>query len=439
MGARPWTELPRIWREPEPDCQREIPVFADLDRAGNQNPDGLDFLTAPERSAEASFEPVVGFDGIDVKLEHPESRLDGGGGNSNRPFVVVFNDDEMTPRWAFGSVASVRGAGSGGAAGLVGALRAAGAQIAETPPGEGGPAGATVRIAPLEDPWHWHFRPSVDADTFEPGSGGGLLERALQSVLGGAIEAAVPGIGRGAVASLTEQVVGTMLQQLLKERGVPVGKPGDGEESAGYGLFGLGQPGLVPVTRIRYWVRAPAANAADRRRVLMRRVDADAPQPVGFVEDLQVRYVTGQNGDVLLDAPPRFAGDMTSAAAPAGSHRACRRCFGPGPIRRDPRRGRRLRGGRGERLPDPDLSAPGGATGDGRRCRTSCLGGTHAAEFAPDRDPENWAICAFCPCRGEGHGLGAMRRSSLWRTAVRRCVPNGSQPFRMPGDGRRPL
>ena len=292
----------------------EIPVFADLDRAGDQNPDGLDFLTAPERFADASFEPVVGFDGVEVTLGQSESRLDRGGGASDRSFALVFNDDEMTPRWAFGRVVSVRSGPGAGAGSLGGALRAAGSRIVEMPEGAAPSAGAAVRIAPLEDPWHWHFRASVDADTFQPGSGGGLLERGLQSVLGGVIEAVAPGIGRGAVASLTEQVVGTMLQQLLKKRGLPPGTPIGGEESEGYGLFGLGQPGLVPVTRIRYWVRTPETNAADRRRVLMRRVDENAPQPVGFVEDLQVRYVTGQNGDVPLDTPPRFVGDMASAA-----------------------------------------------------------------------------------------------------------------------------
>ena len=234
----------------------EIPVFADLDRAGDQNPDGLDFLTAPERFADASFEPVVGFDGVEVTLGQSESRLDRGGGASDRSFALVFNDDEMTPRWAFGRVVSVRSGPSAGSLG--GLLRAAGSRIAETPDGAVPPAGAAVRIAPLEDVWHWHFRPSVDADTFQPGSGGGLLERGLQSVLGGVIEAVVPDIGRGAVASLTEQVVETMLQQLLEKRGIPVETPGGGEESEGYGLFGLGQPGLVPVTRIRYWVRTPA-------------------------------------------------------------------------------------------------------------------------------------------------------------------------------------
>ncbi len=191
----------------------EIPVFTDLERAGDRNPDGLDFLTAPERLAEASFEPVVAFDGVEVRLGHPRSRLDRGPGNRGRRFVVVFNDDEMTPRWAFGEVVSVRAARAGGTTGLAGALGAAGKQFAPGAPGEQDPAGAAVRIAPRENPWHRHFRPSVDADTFEPGSGGGLLERALQSVLGGAIEAAVPGIGGGALASLTEQVVGAMLER----------------------------------------------------------------------------------------------------------------------------------------------------------------------------------------------------------------------------------
>ncbi len=264
----------------------EIPVFNDLGRAGDRNPDGLDFLTAPDRLAEASFEPVVSFDGAEVRLGHPGSRFDRGAGDAGRRFAVVFNDDEMTPRWAFGEVVSVRGASEG----------------------------AVVRIAPRDAPWHRHFRPSVDGDTFEPGSGGGLLERALQSVLGGAIEAAVPGIGSGALTRLTEQVVGAMLERWARERGVPVGTPVQVRAREGTGLFGLGQPGLVPVSRIRYWVREAAPDAADPRRVLMRRTDEGPPQPVGYVEDLQVRYVTGQNGDVLLDAPPRFVGDMASAA-----------------------------------------------------------------------------------------------------------------------------
>ena len=277
----------------------EIPVFTDLDAAGDRNPDGLDFLTAPERLAEASFEPVVAFDGVEVRLGHPASRLDRGSGEAGRRFVVVFNDDEMTPRWAFGEVVSVRAAAN---------------QFLEGAPGEENRGGAAVRIAPRENAWHWHFRPSVDGDTFEPGSGGGLLERALGSVLGGAIEAAVPGIGGGTLASLTEQVVGAMLERLARERGVPLGTPVEVRQGQGTGLFGLGQPGLVPVTRIRYWVRDPAPDAADRRRVLMRRKNEEAPQPVGYVEDLQVRYVTGQSADVLLDAPPRFVGDMASAA-----------------------------------------------------------------------------------------------------------------------------
>ncbi len=277
----------------------EVPVFADLAPAGDRNPDGLDFLTAPERLAEASFEPVVAFDGVKVRLGHPGSRLDRGSGDGGRRFAVVFNDDEMTPRWAFGEVVSVSPGGNG---------------FVEEALGEEGPAGAVVRIAPREGPWHWRFRPSVDGDTFEPGSGGGLLERALESVLGGAIEAAVPGIGGGALASLTEQVVGAMLERWARERGVPLGTPVEVRQGEGTGLFGLGQPGLVPVTRIRYWVRDAAPDAADPRRVLMRRTDEEAPQPVGYVEDLQVRYVTGQNSDVLRDAPPRFVGDMASAA-----------------------------------------------------------------------------------------------------------------------------
>lgn len=292
----------------------EIPVFTDLDRAGDRNPDGLDFLTAPERLAEASFEPVVSFDGVEVRLGHPRSRLERGSGDRGPRFVVVFNDDEMTPRWAFGEVISVRGAGAGGESGLVGALRAAGSHVTEVGPGEVDPAGAAVRIAPRAGPWHRHFRPSVDGDTFEPGSGGGLVERALQSVLGGAIEAAVPGIGGGALASLTEQVVGAMLERWARERGLPVGTPVEVRQGEGTGLFGLGQPGLVPVSRVRYWVRDAAPDAVDTRRILMRRMDEGPPQPVGYVEDLQVRYVTGENGDILLDTPPRFAGDMASAA-----------------------------------------------------------------------------------------------------------------------------
>lgn len=292
----------------------EIPVFTDLGRAGNRNPDGMDFLAAPERLAEASFEPIVGFDGIDVQLAGPDSRLDPGNGAAGGPLVMVFNDDEMTPRWAFGRVVSVRRRGGGLVPGVGTALRALQVPTPGTPGNGGSPSGAVVRIAPLSNPWHWHFRPSVDADTFQPGSGGGLLERGLQSVLGGVIEAAVPGIGQGALATLTNQVVGAMLEKLLEERGLPAEAAAGAVEGEGYGLFGLGQPGLVQVERIRYWVQTAAANAADPRRVLMRRVDDNPPQPVGFVEDLQVRYVTGENGDVLLETPPRFVGDMVSAA-----------------------------------------------------------------------------------------------------------------------------
>lgn len=292
----------------------EVPVFTDLDGAGNKNPDGLDFLAAPERMAEASFEPVIGFNGVEVTLGHPESRLASAGGESNDSFAVVFNDDKMTPRWAFGRVVSVRSVGSGGISGLVGTAHAAGRAIPGLPGVEPAATGAAVRIAPIEDLWHWHFRGSVDADTFQPGSGGGLLERGLQSVLGGAIEAAVPGIGQSALASLTGEVVGQMLEKLAQKAGLPAGSADSGEDTNGYGLFGLGQPGLVQVSRIRYWVRNPAADSPDPRGVLMRRVDDRPAQPVGFVEDLQVRYVTGENSDVLLDAPPHFVGDMRSAA-----------------------------------------------------------------------------------------------------------------------------
>ena len=292
----------------------EIPVFTDLGRAGNQDPDGLDFLAAPERVAEASFEPVVGFDGAEVTLGNPDSRLARPSGSSERPLVVVFNDDKMTPRWGVGRVMSVRGAGGGGALGLVNTIRAAGAAVPGLPGGGPSASGAAVRIAPVDDPWHWHFRPSVDADTFQPGSGGGLLERGLQSLLGGAIEAVAPGIGQGALSRLTGEVVGQMLKRLQKQSGVPVGAGGGGEDTDGYGLFGLGQPGLVQVSRIRYWVRSPTAGSRDPRSVLMRRVDENPPHPVGFVEDLQVGYVTGENSDVLLDAPPHFVGDMRSAA-----------------------------------------------------------------------------------------------------------------------------
>ena len=292
----------------------EVPVFNDLGRAGDRDPDGLDFLTAPARLADTSFEPVVAFDGEEVRLASPVSRLDRGSQETGRGFVVVFNDDEMTPRWVFGRVVSVRGAAVGSGTGVVSALPARVMQVADAAPGGEAPSGATVRIAPLESPWHRHFRPGVDADTFEPGSGGGLLERGLQSVLGGAIEAAVPGIARGPLASLTDQVVDAMMERLLRRQGMPAGAPSEGEQAEGYGLFGLGQPGLVPVTRIRYWIREAAPDAADSRRVLMRRVDEAAPQPVGYVEDLQIRYVTGQNGDILLDMPPRFVGDMASAA-----------------------------------------------------------------------------------------------------------------------------
>ncbi len=51
----------------------------------------------------------------------------------------------------------------------------------------------------------------------------------------------------------------------------------------------------------------------------MRRVDEGQPQPVGFADDLQIRYVTGRDADRLLDDPPTFLGDMQTAAA-LGDH-----------------------------------------------------------------------------------------------------------------------
>ncbi len=284
----------------------EVPVFTDLDRAGDRNPDGLDFLAAPERLVEASFEPVVGFNGSQATLAAPQSRL---GGSRRNSWVVVFNDDEMMPRWVFGRVVSVSGSGSG-ALGRLGSAVRSGAKTAPAPP-----RGARVRIAPLTDAWHHHFRASVDADTFSPGSGGGLLERGLQSLLGGVIEAALPGAGSSVVSGLTDQVVASMIETLAAKKGKgkkPGSAGGGGEDPDGYGLFGLGQPGIVPVSRIRYWVRAAGA---EERGVLMRRVDETPPQPVGFVEDLQVRYLTGARSDVPLDTPPRFAGDLRTAAS----------------------------------------------------------------------------------------------------------------------------
>lgn len=302
----------------------EIPVFTDLGPAGNGNPDGLDFLTSPERLPETAFEPVVAFDGSTVTLGTPTSRLARTPGSGGPVFAVVFNDDEMTPRWVFGRVRSVSGAKP--------ALPGSGS-LPKPGDGKGSPppAGARVRLTAATDGWRRHFRPSVDADTFSPGSGGGLLERGLQSLLGGVIEAALPGAGSPLVSDLTGKVVGSMLETLAtqaaggkgKGKGNGKGKGkgtggGDGDPE-GYGLFGLGQPGLVPVSRIRYWVREARAGAADRRRVLMRRVDERPPQPAGFVEDLQIRYVTGAAADILRDDPPPFLGDMRTAAQ-LGSH-----------------------------------------------------------------------------------------------------------------------
>ncbi len=289
----------------------EIPVFNDLGRAGNRNPDGLDFLAAPARLAATGFEPVVSFDGTTAGLGVPRSRLDA----ATRTFVMVFNDDEMMPRWALGEVASVASSG-GRQAGAVphGATQTADGQAAT-------PEGARVGLRPVRNDWHTHFR-SLDADTFAPGGGGGLMQRALKSVLGGVIGAVLPGLGTGPAATLTDQVVSAMLKTLAEragKAGKSIGKDklpagGIGEEPAEtYGLFGLGQPGIVPVSRIRYWLRPPRPRDAGRR-TLMRRVDDGAAQPVGFAEDLQIRYVTGRDAGRLRDTPPPFSGDMRTAA-----------------------------------------------------------------------------------------------------------------------------
>ena len=289
----------------------EVPLFTDLAPAGDRDPDGLDFLAAPERLADASFEPVIAFDGSVATLAVPESGLAASPGSPDR-WALVFNDDEMTPRWVFGRVTSVSGGGAGSATAAVKRTltRATAPGDAPTPA-----PGARVRIAAAPGAWHQHFRSSVDADTFAPGSGGGLIERGLQSLLGGVIQAALPAVSAPALNGLTDQVVGQVLETVKKRRGARNGVVQTNEEdTGGYGLFGLGQPGVVPVSRIRYRVRDARPGDGDGRRVLMRRVNEEPPQPVGFVEDLQVRYLTGENADTFHDSPPGFVGDMRTAA-----------------------------------------------------------------------------------------------------------------------------
>ena len=282
----------------------EIPVFSDLGRAGNRNPDGLDFLAAPERLAAVGFEPVTGFDGREVTLAVPDSRFASGGGSSSGSWAVVFNDDEMLPRWAFGRV---EGTSGGGGLGI---------SLSGTPALTGG-GEARVRLAPRNNSWHFHFNAALDGDTFSPGGGGGLVERGLESVLGGVISSVLPGAAPPLLTQVTTQVVGSVLEAMARRARskAPGIDPGTEEEDGdGFGLFGLGQPGLVPVSRIRYWVAPPGAGSADSRRVLMRRVNETPPQPVGFVEDLQVRYLTGEDAEVIRDDPPPFIGDMKTAA-----------------------------------------------------------------------------------------------------------------------------
>ncbi len=275
----------------------EIPVFSDLGPAGDGDPDGLDFLAAPERMAAAAFEPVMGFDGAEVTLVESASRFSRPAGSARNTWAVVFNDDEMLPRWVFGRVTGVSGGGL-------------------LDPAAGG---ARVRLAASSNAWHVHFNPLVDADTFAPGGGGGLVERGLDSLFGGLLSSLLPGSTPPLVTELTSQVVGAVLERLAAGRKLPakgVGDPADEGENAddGYGLFGLGQPGLAPVERIRYRVAPPSTDAVDQRSVLMRRVNEAAPQPVGFVEDLQVQYLTGTAGDTAQDDPPGFIGDFRPAA-----------------------------------------------------------------------------------------------------------------------------
>ncbi len=282
----------------------EIPVFNDLGPAGNGDVDGLDFLTAPARMAGIGFEPVVAFDGTEATLALPASRLD----PESRPWAVVFNDDKFMPRWVFGQVLAVGGGGGGLLSGAVASARDA---LGE----ESAPAGATVRIRPMETGWHRRFH-AGDGASFSPGQGG-LVGKSLQALLGGFVESVFPAAANPAVAALTSKLVEAVVSGVRARRG----RAGTGvraasadeeeEDEEGYGMFGLGQPGLTPVSRIRYELRAPNG---DGDRVLMRQVDAEPPQPVAFLEDFQVRYFTGDDAGIARDDPPGFVGDMRRAS-----------------------------------------------------------------------------------------------------------------------------
>lgn len=296
----------------------EIPVFADLGPAGDGGgrPDGLDFLAAPARLGEVVFEPVAEFDGTRVTLGVPGTGLD----PRTRPLAAVFNDDKFMPRWVVGEVVSVRSEGSGALSDL---LRK-GREKAGDEPASGG---ASVQLRALPGDWHRRFH-AGDGGTFSPGQGG-LIGRSLQALLGGFVESALPGVPPVMKSAVTEKLTSAVVDIIRarkgkKAKGKKSGKttgggapgsslPGDDEDlDDGSGLFGLGQPGLVPVARIRYRVGEPDE---DGQRLLLRQVDDEAPQPVAFVEDFQVRYFTGDDAASGSDDPPGYVGDMSGAGA----------------------------------------------------------------------------------------------------------------------------
>ena len=351
---------------------------------------------------------------------------------------MVFNDDEMTPRWGPRSGGlRPRGGRRGrnvrdrGSARRGGEPRRRGCRR-----GEAQPAGAAVRIAPRESSWHRHFRPSVDGDTFEPGSGGGLLERALQSVprrsdrsrrsrnrRWGAREPDRAGGGRdaGAMGAGNE--------------GVPVGeRPWRSGRGKGTGLFGLGQPGLVPgyahpATGYGRRPRMPV----DSRRVLMRRVDEEPPQPVGVRGRPAgpLRHGSRRRRPAGCPTPLRRRHGVGGAAT--GSRCACGRRCDPGPRRRKPagqglRRERSCASRRRRRRAHPDLSAPGRGSGRCGRRRTPRLGGTHAVEIRCRRRFRGSGPFGFF--RSPGSPIPVFR----WRPAAGSDPPTAVAPV----DGDRP-
>ena len=284
----------------------EVPVFSDLGPAGDggAGPDGLDFLAAPSRLAEAVFEPVVEFDGSRITLAVPSTGLDA----RAQPLVTVYNDDKFMPRWVVGEVVSVRSQGSGS---LPGVLRTARDQAGDDP----SPGGASVRIRAMESDWHRRFH-AGDGGSFSPGQGG-LIGSSLQTLLGGFVDSVLPGVPPVVTSAVTEKLTAAVVDMIRAKKGKKAGKAPAGPPAAdedlddGSGLFGLGQPGLVPVSRIRYRV----GEADDSgQRVLLRQLDEQAPQPIAFVDDFQVRYFTGDDTASVADDPPGYVGDMSPAA-----------------------------------------------------------------------------------------------------------------------------